>query len=145
MEDQQKLEEMVNQLNIYKSQSDILQQQIEAIRGSIAEIEILESTLKEIKNKDSLETLVPVGAGSFINAEIKKTDEIIMSVGAGVAISKTLEEAKETTASQKEELNESLNKMLDSLQKIGQIVAELSPQAEALMAKLQGAGQMPIQ
>ncbi|MCL2157036.1 MAG: prefoldin subunit alpha, partial [Methanobrevibacter sp.] len=69
MEDQQKLEEMVNQLNIYKSQSDILQQQIEAIQGSIAEIEILESTLEEVKDKNSLETLVPVGAGSFINAE----------------------------------------------------------------------------
>jgi len=145
MEDQQKLEEMVNQLNIYKSQSDILQQQIEAIQGSIAEIEILESTLEEVKDKNSLETLVPVGAGSFINAEIKKTDEIIMSVGAGVAISKTFQEAKETTASQKKELNDSLNKMLDSLQKISQIVAQLSPQAEALMAKLQGTGQIPTQ
>jgi prefoldin alpha subunit len=145
MEDQQKLEEIVNQLNIYKNQSDILQQQIEAIQGSIAEIEILESTLEEVKDKDSLETLVPVGAGSFINAEIKKTDEIIMSIGAGVALSKTVEDAKEIISSQKKELNDSLNKMLDSLQKISQIVAQLSPQAEALMAKLQGAGQMPIQ
>ena len=145
MEDQQKLEEIVNQLNIYKNQSEVLQQQVEAIQGSIAEIEILESTLEDVKDKDSLETLVPVGAGSFMNAEIKKTDEIIMSVGAGVAISKTVDEAKETIVSQKEELKESLNKMIDSLQKISQIVAQLSPQAEALMAKVQGAGQIPVQ
>ena len=143
MEDQRKLEEMVNQLNIYKNQSDILQQQIEAVQGSIAEIEILESTLKEVKDKESLETLVPVGAGSFMNAEIKKTDEIIMSVGAGVAVSKTVDEAKETMSSQKEELNDSLNKMLENLQKISQIVSQLSPQAEALMEKVQGAGQFP--
>jgi prefoldin alpha subunit len=140
MEDQQKLEEIVNQLNIYKSQSEMLQQQVEAVQGSIAEIEILESTLKDVKDKNSLETLVPVGAGSFMNAEIKKTDEIIMSVGAGVAISKTVDEAKETMASQKEELKESLDKMLNNLQKISQIVAQLSPQAEALMAKVQGMG-----
>ena len=145
MEDQQKLEEIVNQLNIYKNQSDILQQQIEAIQGSITEIEILESTLEDVKDKDSLETLVPVGAGSFMNAEIKKTDEIIMSVGAGVAISKTADEAKETIASQKEELKESLNKMIDNLQKVSQIISQLSPQAEALLAKVQGAGQMPMQ
>ena len=140
MEDQQKLEEIVNQLNIYRNQSEMLQQQIEAIQGSIAEIEILESTLEDVKDKNSLETLIPVGAGSFMNAEIKKTDEIIMSVGAGVAISKTVDEAKKTIASQKEELKESLDKMLDNFQKISQIVAQLSPQAEALMAKVQGMG-----
>ena len=140
MEDQQKLEEIVNQLNIYKNQSEMLQQQVEAIQGSIAEIEILESTLEDVKDKDSLETLVPVGAGSFMNAEIKKTDEIIVSIGAGVAVSKTADEAKEIMVSQKGELKESLDKMLDNLQKISQIVAQLSPQAEALMAKVQGTG-----
>jgi len=140
MEDQQKLEEIVNQLNIYKNQSEMLQQQVEAIQGSIAEIEILESTLEDVKDKDSLETLVPVGAGSFMNAEIKKTDEIIVSIGAGVAVSKTADEAKKIMVSQKGELKESLDKMLDNLQKISQIVAQLSPQAEALMAKVQGTG-----
>lgn len=145
MEDQQKLEEMVNELNLYKNQAEVLQQQIEALQSSIAEIEILESTLVDVKDKDSLETLVPVGAGSFMNAEIKKTDEIIMSVGAGVAISKTLDEAKETITSQKEELKENLDKMMTNLQKISQVVAQLSPQAEALMAKVQNTGQAPIQ
>ncbi|MGL6298600.1 MAG: prefoldin subunit alpha, partial [Methanobacteriaceae archaeon] len=89
-------------------------------------------------------TLVPVGAGSFINAEIKNTEEVIMSIGSGVAVSKNITDAKETVAEQKEELTESLNNLLDNLQKIGQIVANLSPQAEQLMAKLQGAGQAPM-
>lgn len=137
MEDQQRLDEMVNELNMYKSQAELLQQQVEAIQASLAEVEILESTLEDIKDKNSLETMVPVGAGSFMNAEIKKTDEVIMSVGAGVAIKKSAEEAKETLASQKEELNDSLDKMMSNLQKISQIVAQLSPQAEELMRKLQ--------
>ncbi|MDR0900399.1 MAG: prefoldin subunit alpha [Methanobrevibacter sp.] len=142
MEDQQRLEEMINELNMYKSQAEMLQQQVEAIQGSIAEVEILESTLEDMKDKDSLETLVPVGAGSFMNAEIKKTDEVIMSVGAGVAITKSIEDAKKTIASQKEELNESLDKMLENLQKISQIITQLSPQAEELMQKVQLAGGM---
>ncbi|KZX16764.1 prefoldin subunit alpha [Methanobrevibacter cuticularis] len=144
MEDQQRLEEMMNELNLYKSQAEMLQQQVEAVQSSIAEVEILESTLEDVKDKNSLETLVPVGAGSFMNAEITKTNEIIMSVGAGIAIPKTIEEAKETMASQKEELNESLDKMVDNLQKISQIVAQLSPQAEELMRKVQSGQQAPI-
>ena len=137
MEDQQRLEEMVNELNIYKNQAEILQQQVDVIQTSLAEIEILESTLESIKDKKSLETMVPVGAGSFMNAEIKNTDEVIMSVGAGVAIKKSAEDAKKTLTSQKEELNSTLDKMLNNLQKISQIVAQLSPQAEELMKKVQ--------
>ena len=137
MEDHQRLEEMVNELNMYKAQAELLQQQVEAIQASLTEIEILELTLEDIKDKKSLETMVPVGAGSFMNAEIKKTDEVIMSVGAGVAIKKSAEEAKKTLASQKDELNDSLDKMMSNLQKISQIVAQLSPQAEELMKKVQ--------
>jgi prefoldin alpha subunit len=145
MEDQQRLEEMVNELNMYKSQADLLQQQVEAIQVSLGEIEILQSTLEDIKDKKSLETMVPVGAGSFMNAEIKKTDEIIMSIGAGVAIKKSTEEAKITLASQKEELSSSLDKMMSNLQKISQIVSQLSPQAEELMRKVQtGQTQAPM-
>ena len=145
MEDHQRLDEMVNELNMYKSQAELLQQQVEAIQASLTEVEILESTLDDIKDKNSLEAMVPVGAGSFMNAEIKKTDEVIMSVGAGVAIKKSTEEAKETLATQKEELNDSLDKMMANLQKISQIVAQLSPQAEELMKKVQGSqAQQPM-
>lgn len=143
MEDQQKLDEIVNELNMYKSQAELLQQQVEAIQASLTEVEVLESTLDDINDKKSLETMVPVGAGSFMNAEIRNTDEVIMSVGAGVAIKKSAEEAKETLASQKEELNDSLDKMMTNLQKISQIVAQLSPQAEELMRKVQISQQTP--
>lgn len=145
MEDQQKLEELVNQLNMYKQQSEMLQQQVEAVQASIAEVKILENTLDDIKDKDTIETLVPVGAGSFMNAEIKNQDKIIMSVGAGVAIAKNFDEAKVTTAEQKKELEDSLDKLFENLQKITDIVAQLSPQAEQLMQKVQASGQMPSQ
>jgi prefoldin alpha subunit len=137
MEDQQRLDEMINQINLYNNQAEVLEQQVEAIRASLAEVEILESTLEDIKDEKSLETLVPVGAGSFMHAEIKQTDEVIMSIGAGVAIKKSAEEAKETLSLQKEELSDSLDKMLKNLQKISQIIAQLSPQAEELMKKVQ--------
>ena len=141
MEDRQELEKIINELNLYKSQAEVIQQQVEAIQGSILEIETLESTIDNIKDEDSLNTLVPVGAGSFMNAEIKNTNEVIMSVGAGVAITKSIEDAKETISSQKEELNDSLNKMIDNLQKISSVINQLSPKAEQLMAKTQGTEQ----
>ena len=128
MEDQQKLQQILAQLEVYKSQSELYQTQIDAVQTSLAEIKILESTLDDISGKDTVETLVPLGAGSFINAEIKNENKVIMSLGSGVAVSKTFEEAKETAAA--------------DLQQITNIVAQLSPQAEQLMQKLQAQGMM---
>ena len=65
-----------------------------------------------------------------------------MSLGSGVAVSKTFEEAKETTAQQKKELEDTLDKLFADLQQITNIVAQLSPQAEQLMQKLQSQGMM---
>ena len=129
MEDQQKLQQILAQLEVYKSQSELYQTQIDAVQTSLAEIKILESTLDDISGKDTVETLVPLGAGSFINAEIKN-------------VSKTFEEAKVTTAEQKKELEDTLDKLFADLQQITNIVAQLSPQAEQLMQKLQSQGRM---
>ncbi|WP_295619196.1 prefoldin subunit alpha [uncultured Methanobrevibacter sp.] len=140
MEDQQKLQQILAQLEVYKQQTELYQTQIDAVQASLAEIKILESTLDDMSGKDTIETLVPLGAGSFINAEIKNEDKVIMSLGSGVAVSKTFEEAKATTAEQKKELENTLDKLFEDLQQITNIVAQLSPQAEQLMQKLQAQG-----
>ncbi|GAB6055716.1 prefoldin subunit alpha [Methanobacterium alkalithermotolerans] len=141
MEDQQRLEEIANELNMYQSQAEFLQQQIESVKASLNELEILENTLKSIKDGEELEALVPVGAGSFVSAELKNTDEIVMSVGAGVAIKKKFEDASQTITTQKEDLSKAMNQMVENLQKISEVIATLSPQAEELMQKVRGSEQ----
>ncbi len=138
MEDQQRLEELINEINAYKQQSELIQQQIELIQSSIAEVDTLVNTLDEIKGQDSIEAFVPVGAGSFVKGDLKNTDEIIISIGAGYAVKKDVEGAKEIIAGQKEDLNDSLDKMLANLQQVTDIVGSLSAQAEQLMATAQG-------
>jgi len=137
MEDQQKLEELVNEINMYKQQAELIQNQIDLIQNSLAEVGILENTLNNLKDKKSVEAFVPLGAGSFMRGEIKKTDEVIMSIGAGVAVSKDVEGANEIITSQKKELQDNLDKMFANLQQVSDIVGKLSPQAEQLMIKTQ--------
>lgn len=137
-DDQQRLEEIINQLNFYQQQAELIQNQIEAMRSSLTELEILEDTLDAVKGKEGAETLVPVGAGSFIKAQLKDTDEVIMSIGAGVAMKKTLNDAKETIDEQKKELEDAIGKLSENLKKITEIVLKLSPQAEELYQKIRG-------
>ena len=138
MEDQQRLNNLLNEINAYRQQADLIQQQIELIQASIAEVDALSNTLDDIEGKDSIEAFVPVGAGSFIKGELKDTDEIIISIGAGYAIKKDAEGAKKIIAGQKKDLEDSLDKMLANLQQVTDILANLQGQAQQIQAASQG-------
>ena len=138
MEDQQKFNQLLNEINVYKQQGDLIQQQIELVRASIAEVDALTNTLDDLEGKDSVEAFVPVGAGSFVKGELKSTDEIIVSIGAGLAVKKDAEGAREILNGQKEDLNDSLDKMLANLQQCTDIVGSLQAQAEQIAAAAQG-------
>lgn len=138
MEDQQKFNQLLNEINVYKQQGDLIQQQIELVRASIAEVDALTNTLDDLKGKDSVEAFVPVGAGSFIKGELKNTDEVIVSIGSGIAVKKDVDGARETIARQKKDLEDSLDKMLANMQQVSDIIGSLSAQAEQLAAVAQG-------
>ena len=96
MEDRKRLEAMVNELNMYQGQADVLNQQVETVKATISDLNIASETLETIKDKKDTETLVPIGAGSFIITEIKNTDEVIVGLGAGVAVKKKIDSAQES-------------------------------------------------
>lgn len=101
MEDRQRLEEIINELNAYKAQAEMLNQQVETLKATIADMEIAQETLDSIKGKKSPETLVPIGAGSFLITEIKNTEEVIVGLGSGAAVKKNIDDAKESIEEQK--------------------------------------------
>lgn len=143
MEDRQRLEQMMSEIQTYQQQGEFTQQQLEQIQASMTEVQILENTITEIEGEKDIETLAPLGAGSFISAKITNTETIIMPIGADLAVKKTIPEAKETLEIQKKELEEIHTRMTNNLKQITARINELTPQAESLMQQLQSQGQMP--
>ena len=74
----------------------------------------------------------------FIKGELKNTDEVIVSIGSGIAVKKDVDGARETIARQKKDLEDSLDKMLANMQQVSDIIGSLSAQAEQLAAVAQG-------
>jgi prefoldin alpha subunit len=138
MDDQQRLEGLINELNMYKSQADLLNQQIEGLKVSISELSLSLETLEQVEGKGEVETFVPIGAGSFLITELKNTDEVIVGLGAGAAVKKKISDAKDSIKDQKDELEGLLSKMVDDLQKITDVIMQKSPEAEELIQKLEG-------
>jgi prefoldin alpha subunit len=138
MEDRERLNQLVNELNMYQGQADVLNQQKETVNANIADLKIAEETLQSIKDKKDAETLVPIGAGSFIITEIKNTDEIIVGLGAGAAVKKKIADAEESIKEQKKDLEAVSNKIMEQLNKITDFIVTKTPEAEALIQKLEG-------
>ncbi|MDO5823629.1 prefoldin subunit alpha [Methanobrevibacter sp.] len=138
MEDQQRLNNLLNEINVYRQQADLIQQQIELLQASMTEVDALSNTLDDLEGKESVEAFVPVGAGSFIKGELKSTDEIIVSIGAGLAVKKDADGAREILKGQKEDLKDSLDNMLANLQQCTDMVGTLQAQAEQIAAAAQG-------
>jgi len=141
MEDRERLNKIVNELNMYQNQADIINQQMETVKATIADLAIAEETLETIKEKKDTETLVPIGAGSFIITEIKNTDEVIVGLGAGAAVKKKIGDAEESIKEQKKDLEAVLGKMMEEIKKITDIIVTRTPEAEALIQKLEEAGE----
>lgn len=138
MEDREHLNQLVNQLNMYQGQVDVLNQQMETVKANIADITIAEETLQSIKDKKGAETLVPIGAGSFIITEIKNTDKVIVGLGAGAAVKKNIADAEENIKEQKKDLEAVSSKLAEQLNKITEFIVTKTPEAEALIQKLEG-------
>lgn len=91
------LEQQVQQL---QEQSQILQQQI-------AELMQIANALDEFSTaKKDAPMFVALGSGIYAQAELKETQHVLLTVGAGVAVKKTIPEAKKTIEKQVKELQD---------------------------------------
>jgi len=75
------------------------------------------------KEKDNAELLVPIGGSSYIKVKLANVDKVIVGMGAGVSIEKTLVEAKTIID---ERLNELQKTMNSAQQQFAQIVDRIN-------------------
>ncbi|WP_304125063.1 prefoldin subunit alpha [Methanosphaera cuniculi] len=132
MENNKKLEQMIAELNQLQQQGEAIANQIEQLNLSLTDIKSASEALKGIEGSVGKELLIPVGAGCFINAELKSED-IIVGVGAEVAVKKSREETVEKLEKETTEVQELITTLTNQLDKINEMIATQRPEAERLM------------
>jgi len=125
----------------FQRQAEGLRQEMNMVQASISSCDQAIITINELKAASSegkvAETMVPVGFGSYVHAEIKNADRVLVNLGAGFSAEKTADEAVETLNRRKEQLTKILEQMNASLTKYVQGMQALEAEAE----KLQQPGQ----
>ncbi|MDI9394021.1 MAG: prefoldin subunit alpha [Euryarchaeota archaeon] len=125
----------------FQRQAEVLRQEMGMIQASIASCDQAIVTINELKTAaeagKTAETMVPVGFGSYVYAEVKNPDKVVVNLGAGFSAEETAKGALETLDRRKEQLTKILEQMNASLTKLAQGMQALETEA----AKLQPPGQ----
>jgi prefoldin alpha subunit len=134
-------EEELNRLSVemrfLEQTAETLQQRIGMINAAITDLSYANMTLEGMEQeKDNAELLVPIGGSSYIKVKLASNDRVIVGMGAGVSVEKTLPEAK---AIVKERLDELEKTMMSAQQQFAQVAQRINAgrsQLQSLLAKV---------
>ncbi|MFH1420468.1 MAG: prefoldin subunit alpha [Candidatus Aenigmatarchaeota archaeon] len=105
-------------------QFQAIKEQIEAgikekgmVDQKLVEIIQAKSAIKELQSiKDKREVWTPVGAGSFVSADLKHTGEVAVALGAGIVAKKSSSEAIDILQKREDELSAAERELVKGLQ-----------------------------
>jgi len=113
-----------------------LHQNIENLEKHIHDISKLDENLDSIsKVKPENETLMALGSGIFMKGILKDNKKLIMNVGSGVCVEKTVEEARETVKKQLNEVSILSQQMKEQANAVIEVVQELQKEFEKIKSE----------
>ncbi|MCW4002337.1 MAG: prefoldin subunit alpha [Candidatus Bathyarchaeota archaeon] len=90
--------------------AETLQQRISMVNAAITDLTYANMTLDGIEQEnDNAEMLVPIGGSSYVKVKLADKNTVVVGIGAGVSIEKTLPEAKATLKERLDELEKTMN------------------------------------
>ena len=119
--------------------ADALQQRISMVNAALTDINYANITLDGIeKEKENSEMLVPIGGSSYIKVKLADTSKVIIGVGAGVSVEKTLSEAKATLKERLDELEKTMHAAQQQLSQVADRINSGRSRLETLLATREG-------
>jgi prefoldin alpha subunit len=143
-------EEELNRLSVemrfLEQTAETLQQRIGMINAAITDLTYANMTLEGIeKEKDDAELLVPIGSSSYIKVKLANADKVIVGMGAGVSVEKTLPEAKEIVKERLDELEKTMTSAQQQFAQVAQRINSGRSQLQNLLARVrQGKAQQNV-
>jgi prefoldin alpha subunit len=125
------------QLRYFEQTAETLQQRLSMLNAALSDLSYANMTLEGIeREKENAEMLVPIGGGSYINVKLANPEKVIVGMGAGVNIEKTLPEAKSIVKQRIEELQKTQVSAQQQLSQIAERITQDRNRIESLLSGL---------
>ncbi len=114
------------ELQLLNSQAQMIAQQLDHIESSLLEIEYVKNALDEMKKtKEGSELLAPLSSGIFVKATAQPVDTLLVNVGNGVVVEKSIADTKALLDERVYEMTGVRETLMTQLQKIEQQLIKL--------------------
>ena len=88
------MRQLLVEIRLLEGSARILQSRLDIVSGASSETLTAIQTLEGAKGQnEGSELLIPIGSGSFVKARLSDAGTIIIGVGAGVCVEKTVEDS----------------------------------------------------
>ncbi|UCF44706.1 MAG: prefoldin subunit alpha [Candidatus Bathyarchaeota archaeon] len=135
--EEEELRKLSVEMRFLEQTAETLQQRITVMNAAMTDLTYANMTLEGIeKEKKNAELLVPIGGSSYIKVKLANPDKVVVGMGAGVSVEKTLPEAKEIV---NERLGGLEKTMRSAQQQFGQVADRINAsrkRLESLLAKV---------
>jgi prefoldin alpha subunit len=136
---EEELRRLSVELRFLEQTAEEVQSRINMVNAIITDLTYASMTLEGIeKEKENSELFVPIGSNSYIKARLENPDKIIVGMGAGVSIEKTLPEAKEIIKKRIENLDKTRTSLQQQLAQVADRISGDREKFENLVAELRG-------
>jgi prefoldin alpha subunit len=126
------------ELRFFEQTAEALQARINMINAIITDLTYASMAIEGLeKEKENAELLVPIGGNSYIKARLDNPDKIIVGMGAGVSIEKTLQEAKEIIKKRLENMEKTRLSLEQQLAQVAEKISENRERIDALVAAME--------
>jgi prefoldin alpha subunit len=133
--EEEELRKLSVEMRFLEQTAENLQQRISMVNAAITDLTYANMTLDGIeKEKESAELLVPIGGGSYIKVKLASADKVVVGMGAGVSIEKTLPEAKEIVQERLSELEKTMTSAQQQFAQVAQRINVGRNRLESLLA-----------
>ncbi len=134
-----KTEEEVRKLSMelryFEQTAEALQQRVSMLNAAINDLSYASETLANVeKEKENAEMLVPIGGSNYISVKLANPDKVVVGMGAGVSMEKTLPEAKTIVKERMEELQKTQVSAQQQLMQIAERIQQDRNRMESLLA-----------
>jgi len=120
-------------LQVLEANMKILDERFKIITERVEELQKTRNAVEELKTTKPSKAMIPLGSGNFVFGSIDHTEDIVVGIGAGVAIKKKREQSIEILDDRLKELESILNEISGQMQ----IITEQSENIQSDIEKLQ--------
>lgn len=134
---EEELRKLSVEMRFLEQTAETLQQRLQMLNAAMTDLSYASMTLEGLeKEKENAELLVPIGGSSYVKMRLVNADKVVLGIGAGVSIEKTLPEAKAMLKERLDELEKSAEAAQQQFSQIAERINTGRSRLETLLSSV---------